>query len=465
MARAKSLSLRLIAAATLWIGASLIAGGFLLSNLFRQPIEEAFEQRLDFQLQSLISVADIYPDGRVEVRRGLGEPRYRPQYSGLYWQIARAGDGKILSRSRSMWDFELGRIEPSKKPETRRRYEADGPLGQRLRVLERRVSEEGVAGNFLFAVAADLGEVHGAVESFNLTLVWSLGLLGAGLILAVLVQVLYGLRPLRRIRTALAAVRDGRAERLDGDFPREVEPLADELNGLLDHTQEVLARARANVGNLAHALKTPLAVLTNESANPSREANDVLVEQTALMRRQIDHHLARARAVGQAPIIRNRTELLPVMHSIARTLEKIHRDQGIEISVNCAPQLSFLGEQHDLEEMLGNLVDNACKWASHAVHLSGARAPVSGSGGMRLAITVDDDGPGVAEELHSEIFDRGKRSDEDKPGSGLGLSIVRDISSLYGGRIDLDRSPEGGLRATLLLPGILADPEPPVGSI
>jgi len=452
--RSHSIALRLVGAAALWIAAALIVGGLLLSNLFSEPLERAFEQRLTFLLQSLISVSELKPDGAVEQQRPLGEPRFLRQFSGWYWQIGRIEDKRILNRSRSMWDFE---IPIATKTETEsagpKRYHMDGPLGQQLGMIEQRVTEEGVPGHFVFTVAIDRAELTGTIDAFNQTLIWSLGALGAGLLIAIFAQVYYGLRPLKRIRTALAGIRDGSSERLEGAFPAEVAPLADELNGLLDHTGEVLGRARAHVGNLAHALKTPLAVLTNESASPTPDIAATVGAQTELMRRQVDHHLARARAIGQATLLRSHTDLRPVLEALARTLEKIHAERGIRIGISGGEGLAFRGEQHDLEEMLGNLADNACKWAGGEVRLTAEAESTIGSGGLFLLLSVDDDGPGVSEDMREQLFERGRRADETTPGSGLGLSIVRDIAVLYGGGVELHDSPLGGLRATLTIPG------------
>ena len=322
-------------------------------------------------------------------------------------------------------------------------------------MIEQIVTEDGVAGRFAFVVAADTAELIATIDAFNRTLIWSLGALGIGLLIAILAQVYYGLRPLKHIRIALADIRGGRSERLEGAFPAEVVPLAEELNGLLDHTGEVLARARAHVGNLAHALKTPLAVLTNESTAPTPDIAATVGEQAGLMRRQVDHHLARARIVGQAPLLRSHTELRPVLDSVARTLEKIHAERGIAISISVPDGLSFRGEQHDLEEMLGNLVDNGCKWAQSEVRLRAEAVATVGSGGLQVMISIDDDGPGVPATRRADLFDRGRRGDATTPGSGLGLSIVRDIAVLYGGGVELGDSALGGLRANLTLPGTI----------
>lgn len=454
MFRTSSIAFRLVAAATLWIVVALITGGLLLSGSFRAPVENAFDQRLAQYVQSLIAAVQVGNDGSLTPPRSLNDPRFDTPYSGLYWLVRDGASGAVLLRSRSLWDF---------TPEARadgtvgaiRRFNIAGPEDQRLRVVEQRIAIEGQAGReFLFAVAADRAEIEDSIDRFNTLLAWSLGALGLGLIAAVLLQVRYGLRPLRRISEALADIRAGRSQRLEGNFPYEVRPLADELNGLLDHTSEVLSRARAHVGNLAHALKTPLAVLANEAASPDADFAKTVEAQTALMRHQVDHHLSRARATGQANVLGIRTDVWPVAEAIARTLEKIHADRGISVTAGGEHSLAFRGEQHDLEEMMGNLVDNACKWASQRVRVTVAGSATVGSGGMRLVIDIEDDGPGVPPNQREELFKRGVRLDEATPGTGLGLSIVRDIAALYGGEVRLDDAELGGLKATLVLPGI-----------
>jgi len=458
MAANRSIALRLIAAAVLWLAAALIAGGFLLSHLFREPVEKAFEQRLEFFLENLIAASDISPTGQIAPLRPLGEPRFLNQYSGLYWQIGRADTDAVIFRSRSMWDFEFPVNKPATKA-ARRFYDMEGPIAQRLRVVEQFLTEDGVPGRYVFTVASDTAEVVLAVDTFNRTLMWSLGGLGIGLLIAIIVQVYYGLLPLQRIRKALLAIREGRSERLTGDFPSEVKPLADELNGLLDHTSEVLGRARAHVGNLAHALKTPIAVLANEGDNPSPGTPEVLRKQIGVMRRQVEQYLSRARAVGQAPLLRSHTRVLPVARAVARTLERIYETKAVCVSVAGEPQMGFRGEQQDLEEMLGNLVDNGCKWAAAEVSITVEGAPATVGSGLALRIDVDDDGPGVPAAKREEVLRRGGRLDEETVGDGLGLSIVSDFASLYGGRIALADAPKGGLRVSLWLPGILMPEE------
>jgi signal transduction histidine kinase len=459
MSRLNSIAVRLVAGAALWIAAALLAGGFLLSNLFRDSVERGFDDRLQVLLNTLIAVTDVMPDGRVELSRELREPRFQKQYSGWYWQITAIGTAAPEQASHSLSGLQPLRFDHPPLGDRVQRLEIGGPAGQRLAVVALHLSFETLEGlqrSLVFSVAGDRAEIETEVARFNATLAWSLGVLGLVLVMAVLIQVHFGLRPLRRIRGALAEIRAGRAERLEGEFPSEVTPLAEELNGLLDHTAEVLARARTHVGNLAHALKTPLAVLTNEAASASGGLAEAVRRQTAVMRRHVDHHLSRARAAGQSRVLGAGAELRPVLEALARTLQKIHAERGIAVRVEGGAGLGFRGERHDLEEMLGNLIDNACKWARREVRVHTTAEAATGSGGLHLTIIVDDDGPGIAPAERAGLFDRGTRLDEAVPGSGLGLSIVRDMAALYGGEVGLAESSLGGLRVTLTLPGMAA---------
>ena len=298
-----------------------------------------------------------------------------------------------------------------------------------------------------FAVAARVSELKTELRPFNLALVWSLGVLGLGLGVAVAIQVRVGLQPLRRIRAALNNIRQGRAEHLEGDWPTEVQPLVKELDALLEHNADVLDRARTHVGNLAHALKTPLAVLTNEVSRKGGPRTDAIDRQVEAMHRWIDHYLARARAAATGTVLGARTAVLPVVEDLKRTLLRIHADKALTIGIAAGDRTAaFRGEHQDLEEMLGNLMDNACKWAEVEVSLSVTAEA------ERLIIVIDDDGPGLAPGQREEAMGRGKRLDESSPGSGLGLAIVADIAALYGGELKLEESPVGGLRTVLLLP-------------
>ncbi len=435
-----SLAFRLLAGAAIWSVAVLIVGGFVLSAVFRGAVQQAFDDTLSAQLQSLVAATagDSRGGETVTFLRALGDGRYEQTYSGLYWQID-APTARL--RSRSLFDTELPAeaIGFSTVP---------GPDGQRLRIFVRDISLPELAAPVRYAIAADLAVVRAQIRRFNGTLIWALAILGAGLLTAMLVQVRFGLQPLRRLRSALADVRLGRADSLAGSYPSEVAPLADELNAVLDSNAEVVARARTHVGNLAHALKTPLAVLTNEAAaHPDAPLAAAITQQTNRMQHQVDHHLVRARAAASAAVIGTRTDVEAVASDLRRAMRHIHRrDAELDIVLDIAPGCVFRGERQDLEEMVGNLLDNACKWAAGQVVLTARRDAAT------LTISVADDGPGVADDQLDGLLQRGRRLDESMPGSGLGLSIVADIAQLYGGAVSVGKAEQVGLAAVLTLP-------------
>ncbi|MET0666958.1 MAG: ATP-binding protein, partial [Methyloceanibacter sp.] len=298
------------------------------------------------------------------------------------------------------------------------------------------------------AIAGDGSEVDTDLAWFTTMLIAALGLLSLGLVLATLFQVRFGLAPLRAIRHDLAAIRSGQAESLEGEIPDEIRPLQQELNALIQSNREIVERARTHVGNLVHALKTPLSVISNEARHQEGPLAAKVIEQAEIMRTQITHHLDRARVAARSSVIGDATEVEAVLSALKRTLDRIYGERGLDLEVTSAPGLKFQGEKQDFEEMVGNLLDNACKWASWKVKASAEKGRRSGT----FTVTVDDDGPGLSEEDRARAMKRGQRLDESKPGSGFGLSIVADLAHLYKGKFELEPSPEGGLRARLELP-------------
>jgi signal transduction histidine kinase len=305
-------------------------------------------------------------------------------------------------------------------------------------------------------VAGDATEIDDETWSFNTYLVATFSALTVGLLLTTIFQVRFGLAPLRRISNSLAAIRSGNAERLEGEFPREIAPLARETNALLDANRAIVERSRTHVGNLAHAIKTPLSVIVNEAGTHGLDPFAMkILEQADIMRDQVAHHLERARIAARAQTIGTVTEVKPVIEALGRTMEKIHRDRDILIDVEAASGAKFRGERQDLEEMTGNLVDNACKWAAQKVFIEVLLEMTPGGVlNPTLRIIVDDDGPGLSPAQRSQVAVRGQRLDETKPGSGLGLSIVTELAALYGGSLKLGAAPIGGLRCELTLPGV-----------
>lgn len=449
-----SLAFRLAAGAALWCAVALLVSGLVLASLFRETVERGFDQRLAALLESVIAASQGQPDDQVGLTRPLGEPRFGRPFSGWYWQIDTARG--VVLRSRSLWDQVLPAPDPAAAPApssvsgqtavSMQHYDAPGPEGQSLRIVARRITLPHSATEYVFRVAGDRDEISEEIRLFNETLAWSLGALGLGLVAAVLLQVRYGLVPLRRLGRSLADIRLGHASRLEGHFPREVQPLVQELNALVDHNAALVERARRQIADLAHALKTPLSVLVNEAAASRTPLAGTVRKQTARMRRQVDHTLARARAAGSANILGARTPVAPVVHDLSRTLKRIYTERPHAILVRCEKNTVFAGERQDLEEMIGNLLDNACKWSRTKVDVS-----VDANDG-RLTVRVEDDGPGLLPDSAERMLERGARLDEQVEGWGLGLSIVRDIAALYGGAIAFESAPSGGLAVRLVLP-------------
>ncbi len=442
----RSLASRLVASAAIWCALLLSVGGYGLSALFGDAVENSFDARLTVLLEGIVAGSELREDGRIDLSLGLGEPRFDQPFSGWYWQI---NDGdKAVRRSASLWAQRLAlpRLESDDVVVD----EVHGPNGQLLRMLIRPIILPGRDQPFWYVVAGDRSELSQQKQRFNRLLSVALGILFLGLLLAILLQVRFALDPLRRIQRALSAIRTGQSRRLEGVYPTEIQPLAEELNALIGHSETLIERAQTHVGNLAHGLKTPLSVLANEARRADSPLGALVERQTTLMRQQVEHHLTRARAAATSNILGARSDVALVLADLIRALKRIHADRGIEIDVDCPDDLVFRGSRHDLEEMLGNLLDNACKWARSRVQVSAGRQA------DRFVLTVEDDGDGLQETQRAEVLKRGRRLDESVPGTGLGLSIVVDLASLYGGRFELGDAELGGLAAVLILPA--ADP-------
>lgn len=450
--RFNSLALRLFLSASAWTVAILLVTGIVLSSLYRQTVERSFDRRLGVYLRTL--VADVAAPEDDRFPQALGEPLFELPLSGWYWQVTKLGSAKPeLRASRSLWDGGLPHLEDqgiAAGPDGSRQGYVTGPEDQKLRLVERNI-DLGDDGQYRVAVAGDAAEITEEVRDFDRALLITFSILAAVLLLTTMFQVRFGLAPLKRITNSLAAIRSGNAERLAGDFPVEIAPLARETNALIEANKGIVERARTHVGNLAHALKTPLSVMVNEAAaRPGDPLAAKVEEQAAIMRDQVARHLERARIAARVTVVGSLTEVVPVVEALARTMEKIHRDRAIAIEVRAAAPVSFRGERADLEEMLGNLIDNACKWAASRVVIEVLRG---GAGdGQAVRILVDDDGHGLTPAEREQVARRGRRLDETKPGSGLGLSIVVELAGLYGGELTLGAAPIGGLRADLTLP-------------
>ena len=449
LARVGSLRFRLLAGSLVWILAALSLSGFFLADLFREHVAVRLHAELQVQLDQLTANVEFGDDLRPSLLSVLSDPRLQKPYSGLYWQVDGEGAHDIgLLRSRSLWDTVLTVPADRLDDGQVHIHRIGGPDGATLVMMERvvRLADHPDLPLRLI-VAVDEQTMEGPVREFVGLLVLALCILAGGLGAAVFIQVWAGLAPLRRLRSGLAEVRDGRSRALEGRFPDEVRPLVDEFNAVLGRDAELVMRARTQAGNLAHAVKTPLAILANAAAAEDSDLARLVVEQVGAARRQVDYHLARARAAAAVQVPRVRTRLRPVLEALLRVMQRLHPDRALMVEwCGVAGGAVFRGEEQDLQEMLGNLLDNACKWATSRVEV---KVTLDRQG---LVVSIDDDGPGLAEEARQAVFERGVRTDEQVPGSGLGLAIVNDLAQLYGGAVMLEVSPGGGLRAVLSLP-------------
>ncbi|PKO69971.1 MAG: ATP-binding protein [Betaproteobacteria bacterium HGW-Betaproteobacteria-16] len=456
----RSLRFRLLAATLVALALAMLLAGWVLAGLFRQHVMQQFEASLTQQLDQLTARLEFDAAGRPLIDpQTLSDPRWHKPYSGLYWQIDQVStNGQArhsVLRSRSLWDTRLALHPDELADGALHVHEGEGPQGATVLMLERTVRpDERPEARWRLVVAASTQDSLQAVARFNGVLTTSLLVLGLLLVLAALAQVAVGLSPLRALQSALTQVREGQSARLQGRFPAEVQPLIDDFNGVLERNAEVVARARTQAGNLAHAIKTPLAVL-GQAATQSLQASPgdpqvqarLVQDQVATARRHIDWHLARSRAAAAHRLPGQRTPLAPVATGLVRVMQRVHAARALRIEAAGVPDtLAFAGEEQDLQEMLGNLLDNACKWARTTVRISATGAA------DRLCVAVEDDGPGIAEAARAAVLTRGVRMDETVPGSGLGLAIVNELAQLYGGQLQLQNSALGGLRVTLSLP-------------
>ena len=430
--------------AAVWITMLLGVGGLALVQVLDDTLTASFDEQLANNLNAMINAAELDEVGDVRLLRPLGDQRFAEPYSGLYWQVS--GGGHAPFPSRSLWDRQLALPPGNQDCRTPCKFESTQFPSETLRVIARSVRLPGAAQPFLFQVAQSSRDLDRQKARTRTVVGWSLGVLGIGLIVMVGLQSIYGLAPLRRVSKAIAAIRSGEARRVEAQFPVEVEPLVAEINELLAHGEAQSEAARRHAGNLAHALKTPMSVLIGEARGRDDPLARTIEAQVQVMRRHVDHQLARARAAGRRAASTARTPVWPSLEAIARTVGRIHQGKVL-IDLAGDREASFCGEQQDLEEMLGNLIDNA------ALHGGGRVFITVEADADQVRVLVEDDGKGIAPDQRSRLFERGERLDTDKPGTGLGLAIVKDVAELYGGSVALDSSEDlGGLLVTLTLP-------------
>lgn len=449
-----SLAVRLVVLASGWSLVALIITGILLTTFFQQATLRRFDQPADEIILSLANGVSV--DNGAVIAPALVDARATRAYSGRYWEIAEPAAGgtvHMLAGSYSLFDKQLGvtkeaLAEVNANPGKTVRYDTAGPLGQPLRVSMQQITlKADRKAPVLLMVAEDRTPVDQEAKRFAIITALALLILGAGVVAAVFLQVQVGLTPIFALRREVADVRKGKADRLQRTYPPELSPLANELNALIAHNQDVVERQRTHVGNLAHALKTPLSVMLTEAQQQPGQLAEVVRHQADLMRGQVDHHLRRARAAARAQTLGERTMVEPVLDELAVTLEKIFRDKDLVIDWRCPEELCFRGEKQDFLELAGNVMENAGKWGRSKVRVI-AQPDTPG----RFRLSVEDDGPGLPPDRRGEVLKRGARLDESAPGSGLGLAIVDELARAYGGGLALAESSLGGLKVELILP-------------
>ncbi len=442
---------RLIWLAAGWSLAVLAIICLALTAIFYASAISRFDTSLKDVADGLLAGSSIEENGLV-APPPFTDARSTRVYSGKYWQLADVGQGgqvQPLVRSRSLWDSDLkGPTGPDRLiMGSTVFYDTRGPQNEPLRAVAQTRTLPGRKAPVVFMAAEDRSPIDRDVLGFAFRTAVLLVLLGAGLVAAVIIQVRVGLKPLFDLQREVVAVRKGRAEQVVGRYPAELEPLAQELNALVAHNQEVVERQRTHVGNLAHALKTPLSVMLTEAGRQKGDLAEVVGRQAEVMREQVDHHLRRARTAARAQGSRDRTPVEPALEELARTLEKIFETKKVEIDWSTPPSLAFQGERQDLLEIAGNALENACKWCRRGVWIQAEEISDE-----RLRLRIEDDGPGLPAERREEVLKRGARLDESAPGSGLGLSIVDELVRAYGGTITLGQSAHGGLQIDIELP-------------
>ena len=439
-----SLSRRMMLIAAGWITILLFAGGIALDHTLTNLVRSEFDDQLNNVLTAMIGSAELDTEGDVYFSRPLGDQRFLEPNSGFYWQITGAGHEPFASQS--LWDRTLKDSGSGfeKKPRFYTSYQFPG---EPLRVVERSIVLPGSKVQWRLMVASTRTELDKQIAKDRSIVVWSFLILGIGLFLMVMLQTWYGLSPLRRVRRAIARIRTSGANRVTEPLPLEVQPMVIELNALLAHSEKQAEEARTHAGNLAHALKTPLTVLTNAASAHSADLDRTVLREATVMRRQVDHHLARARAVGRRAVGLARANVMHSAAAVEGAVARLHPDVRFDIDGSHTATVAV--ERQDLEEILGNLIENAAKYGGGSVFVTVDPEPEE----KLCSIWIEDDGLGIPEEQRGELFSRGARLDTDKPGTGLGLAIVRDVVQIYGGAVELDESEDlGGLLVRLRLP-------------
>ncbi|WP_196259204.1 sensor histidine kinase [Pelagibacterium limicola] len=438
-----SIAFRLFWLSAGWLIVTLVATAFLLTELYSQALDRDLSESLDFHIASLVGQT-LSSESPASPDLALADARFARPTSGWYWQI-RSETGAILNLSPSLVGTILPELTGAFGAGGVRRGVIMDAYDQRLSAAERQILLAGT-GRISILVTGNLSDLESQAAAFRGQAIIVLGVVA--LILAAMSAMLtrFALRPIERLREAVEAVREGERPTVEGEFPQEISPLADEVNELLRSNTQIIERARNQVGNLAHGLKTPLAVLRNEADADTSLLGRTVMTETENMSRIVSTYLDKARLAARSSVVGKRSDTAAVLARLGRVMAKINKACDVATVVDEATPW-FRGDESDLEEMVGNLLDNGCKWARTSVRLSAGP-----DGARRVRIVIDDDGPGLSQEDAEKVLRRGVRLDEKTPGSGLGLDIVKELVDVYGGSLTLTPSEMGGLKATLLLP-------------
>ncbi len=447
----RSLTRRLAVVAALWISVLLVTGGFALDRVLTTSIVRNFDDQLTYVLNSMIAASEIGPDGEVRFNRPPADQRFIEPYSGVYFQISDVpanhctiASSPLCYPSRSLWDRRL-KVDSKHRYLQPHIYDSNEFAGEPLRIAERDIILPGSDATWRFQVAQSREMIDRQIHELRQTLFWSFAALGVGLFVLAALQTFYGLWPLRRVQREVAAIRSGTKQRISDSFPAEIQPLSQEINQLLAHSEEQAEEARRHAGNLAHALKTPLTVITNAATADSPDLDRTVIREASVMRRQVDHHLARARAIGRRSSAQAQARVWDSVCAVQRAVDRLYEGVTVDIAGDKTAEVRV--ERQDLDEMIGNLVENAAKYGGGRVFITVEKLD------SMVHILVEDDGPGIPERQREALFARGARLDTDKPGTGLGLAIVRDVADIYGGSVSLEESEDlGGVLARLTLP-------------
>ena len=432
----------MILTAAAWITILLIGGGAALDRVLTNSVEQNFDTQIEYVLTAMIASAEIGPDGEIRMNRPLGDQRFLEPNSGLYWQIT--GKDAMPFPSRSLWDRALSPPAGHKDQAVHFRNSDEFP-DEPLRIAERSIKLPDSDVAWTFMVAQSRNSLDAQIQELRSVLVTSFFLLALGLIILAALQTLYGLWPLRAVRKAIAQMRSGQESRVTDALPDEVMPMVNELNALLDYNEKQAEESRRHAGNLAHALKTPLTVIMNSATAHAPDMSEAVIREATTMRRQVDHHLARARAVGRRGHSHSRAVVWGSLEAVERAVGRLYAHVRLDMAGDKASAARV--ERQDLDEMLGNLIENAAKYGGGSVFVTVEDA------GDFVEMIIEDDGQGIPESERERLFDRGARLDTGKPGTGLGLAIVRDVVEIYGGTVALEKSEDlGGLLVRLRLP-------------